>query len=52
MNGAATPVVVIYGTRLCSYCLRAKRLLDAKGLDYREMLVDTARGARWSGSPG
>lgn len=46
MSDGATPVVVIYGTRYCSYCLRAKRLLEAKGVDYREMLVDTNRDAR------
>lgn len=29
-------VVEIYTRPFCSYCYRAKRLLDDKGIDYRE----------------
>ena len=31
--------VEIYTTPLCGYCLRAKRLLDLKGVEYREIDV-------------
>lgn len=34
------PETVIYTTRFCPYCVRAKRLLDGKGVDYREIHVD------------
>jgi len=30
----------MYTTRWCGYCVRAKTLLDAKGLEYEEILVD------------
>ena len=29
--------VRIYTTRLCGYCLMAKRLLDSRGIAYREI---------------
>ncbi|MEW5248679.1 glutaredoxin 3 [Microbulbifer sp. 2201CG32-9] len=32
--------VVIYTTRFCFFCLRAKRLLNSKGVDYKEIPVD------------
>ncbi len=32
--------VVIYGTATCSYCLRAKELLDSKDVAYTEYRVD------------
>ncbi|MCT2558679.1 glutaredoxin 3 [Tsuneonella sp. YG55] len=32
----AAPEVVIYTKFGCGYCFRAKRLLDAKGVDYTE----------------
>ena len=32
--------VEIYTTRFCPYCVRAKQLLDAKGVDFNEILVD------------
>ncbi|TLX58907.1 glutaredoxin 3 [Stutzerimonas nosocomialis] len=32
--------VVIYTTAWCPYCLRAKSLLDKKGVDYEEIPVD------------
>lgn len=41
-----SPEVVVYTTRFCSYCLRAKRLLDARGASYREVLVDGDPEAR------
>jgi len=35
----------VYSTRICPYCLMAKRLLANKGAQYEEVLVDTD-GAR------
>ena len=32
--------IEVYSTRVCPYCQRAKRLLQAKGAAYREILVD------------
>jgi len=32
--------VVIYATRYCPYCIRARQLLQAKGVQYREIAVD------------
>ena len=33
------PEITIYTKPWCGYCWRAKRLLDAKGLEYRELDV-------------
>ena len=33
------PDVEIYITKVCPYCVRAKRLLDKKGVTYREIDV-------------
>ncbi len=32
--------VLIYGTMTCPYCMSAKQLLQAKGIEYQEILVD------------
>ena len=32
--------IYLYSSRLCPYCTQAKRLLEQKGLKYRELLVD------------
>ncbi len=32
--------VVIYTTRFCPYCIRAKQLLSAKGVAFDEIAVD------------
>ncbi len=32
--------IVIYSTRWCGYCVRAKALLDGKGLAYEEITLD------------
>jgi Glutaredoxin, GrxC family len=37
---SATPDIVIYTTRWCPYCLRAKSLLNRKNLPFRELRVD------------
>jgi glutaredoxin 3 len=38
--------VVVYSTRWCGYCVRAKALLDAKGIDYEEITLDDNPGFR------
>ena len=30
----------VYSTRWCGYCVRAKALLESKGLDYEEVSLD------------
>ena len=30
----------MYTTRWCGYCVRAKALLDARGLEYEEIMLD------------
>lgn len=35
-----TPRVLIYTSDLCSYCVRAKRLLARKGVEYEEIHLD------------
>jgi glutaredoxin 3 len=32
--------VVIYTTRFCPYCIRAKQLLDDKNVSYQDIAVD------------
>ena len=32
--------VLVYSTRICPYCMLAKRLLGGKGVAYQEVLVD------------
>lgn len=34
------PSVVMYTTRICPYCSRAKALLNARGIDFEERPVD------------
>ena len=34
------PTIKMYTKENCSYCIRAKQLLDAKKLDYQEIRVD------------
>ena len=40
------PIVEMYTTAICPYCVRARRLLDAKGVAYREIRVEGDRG-KW-----
>lgn len=35
-----TPDIVLYSTAWCPYCLRARALLERKGLAFREIKVD------------
>ncbi len=32
--------IIIYTTKICPYCVRAKQLLDQKGAVYKEIRVD------------
>jgi len=34
------PRIQMYTTRWCSYCVRAKALLDSRGLPYEEISLD------------
>jgi glutaredoxin 3 len=34
------PSVEIYSKTTCPYCYRAKRLLDSKGVEYQEHVID------------
>lgn len=36
----STAEFTMYATRYCSYCIRARELLEARGLIYREIRVD------------
>jgi glutaredoxin 3 len=33
--------VRVYSTRWCGYCVRAKALLESRGIDYEEISLDT-----------
>ena len=35
-----TPDIVVYSTGWCPYCVRARALLERKGLPFREIKVD------------
>lgn len=32
--------ILLYGTRFCPFCVAARRLLSAKGIDYQDISVD------------
>jgi len=34
------PNIIVYSTTYCPYCVRAKQLLDQKGVPYQEIMVD------------
>ncbi len=34
------PKVVLYSTRYCPFCIRAKQLLETKGVRYKDISVD------------
>jgi glutaredoxin 3 len=38
------PQVLIYSTQICPYCIRAKQLLQHKGVPYQEKMIDQDRG--------
>lgn len=35
--------VIMYSTRFCPYCMRARRLLKTKGIEYQEISVSGKR---------
>jgi glutaredoxin 3 len=43
---AQTPEIVMYSTGWCPYCVRARALLERKGLALREIKVDEDSSAR------
>ena len=40
------PKVVMYASSWCSYCSRARELLESKGVAFEEIDVDVVPGAR------
>lgn len=40
MSAADQARIVVYGTRFCPYCMRARELLDFKGVSYEDVAVD------------
>ncbi|MGW8227374.1 MAG: glutaredoxin 3 [Gammaproteobacteria bacterium] len=40
------PEVVMYGTRFCPYCVRARNLLDSKNITYTYIPVDQHKEER------
>lgn len=38
--------VVMYSTRFCPFCVRAKALLTARGIDFEDISVDGQPGLR------
>lgn len=40
------PTIAIYSKTTCGFCRRAKTLLEEKGLDFDEILIDKERGMR------
>ncbi len=46
MNAMPNPVVTLYTTQFCPYCMRAKSLLEAKGVAFAEIAVDGDAGKR------
>ena len=37
------PTVQMYATAICPYCIRARQLLERKGVDYEEFRIDRDR---------
>jgi len=34
------PDVIVYGTAICPYCVRARSMLDKKGVNYEDVRLD------------
>ena len=32
--------IIIYSTRICPYCIRAKNFFDKKNIEYTEIMID------------
>ena len=41
-----TPVITIYSTAICPYCVAAKNFLKSKGLGWNEVRIDTDAAER------
>ncbi len=37
-----TPLVKMYTTRFCPYCIRARMLLDSKKIEFEDIAVDSS----------
>ena len=46
MSDANTPVITLYSTAICPYCVMAKNFLKSKGLPWTEVRIDTDAAAR------
>lgn len=46
VSAATSQPIVMYTTRFCPYCIRARGLLQSKGWDYQEIRVDADQGLR------
>jgi glutaredoxin 3 len=40
------PIITLYSTAICPYCVAAKNFLKSKGLAWTEVRIDTAPGER------
>ncbi|KAA6182690.1 glutaredoxin 3 [Thiohalocapsa marina] len=40
------PIVQMYTTAICPYCVRARRLLEHKGVEYEDIRIDRDREQR------
>lgn len=34
--------IEIYTTKICPYCVRAKKMFDDRGIDYKEIKIDSS----------
>ena len=41
MSDANTPVITLYSSAICPYCVMAKNFLKSKGLAWTEVRIDT-----------
>lgn len=41
-----TPTILMYATQSCPFCVAARSLLRAKGLDWTEILIDSEPAQR------